>query len=180
MTQISFAPFPVLTTKRLILRQPEAGDAQEVFALRSDGEINRYLGRQPAASTDDAMNFIKAVNENTEANASLYWAITFRDSNKLIGTICLFGFSGEYDRCEIGYELSTGFQGQGIMKEALEKVIDYAFRTLGVGRIEGSVHKDNESSIRLLEKLSFRDAGEPDAAVPELVNYYLLRADGKA
>jgi ribosomal-protein-alanine N-acetyltransferase len=38
-----------------------------------------------------------------------------------VGTICLFGFSDENASCEIGYELLTNFQGQGIMKEGRRK-----------------------------------------------------------
>jgi ribosomal-protein-alanine N-acetyltransferase len=44
----------------------------------------------------------------------LYWAITQTQNGKLIGTICLFDFSEELNQCEMGYELSTDYQGQGI------------------------------------------------------------------
>src|SRR4051812_48731109 len=111
-------PFPILTTERLTLRQLVINDEHEIFALRSDSEINKYLNRQIADTIDDARNFINVVNENINKNDSLYWAITFSDKNILVGTVCLFGFSDENNSCEIGYELLTNFQGQGIMKEA--------------------------------------------------------------
>lgn len=41
-----------------------------------------------------------------------------------------FDFSTENNSCEIGYELMPEFQGQGIMKESAEEVINYAFQTL--------------------------------------------------
>ena len=127
MLNRTFKPFPILTTERLTLRQLSIIDEREIFILRSDREINKYLDRQLSNTIDDARNFINKVNENIDKNDSLYWGITLRDKNILIGTICLYGFSDENDNCEIGYELLLDFQGQGIMMEAVEKVIDYAF-----------------------------------------------------
>jgi ribosomal-protein-alanine N-acetyltransferase len=172
----TFTPFPILTTERLTLRQPEINDEQEIFTLRSDSEINKYLDRQISNTIDDARNFINKINEKIDKNDSLYWAITLRDRNILVGTICLFGFSDENDKCEIGYELLTNFQGQGIMKEAAEKVIDYALNTIKVQKIEAFLHRDNQSSIKLLEKFSFRNSNEPDKTNPELICYHLTNS----
>ena len=176
MLNKTFTSFPILTTERLTLRQLVIADEQEIFNLRSDGEINKYLDRQVSNTIDDARNFINKVNENINKNDSLYWAITLSDRNILAGTICLFGFSDENDKCEIGYELLTNFQGQGIMKEAAEKVIDYAFNTIKVQKIEASLHKDNKRSIKLLEKLSFINSNEPGNTSPELICFYLTNS----
>ncbi|MES2850045.1 MAG: GNAT family N-acetyltransferase [Bacteroidota bacterium] len=176
MLNRTFTPFPILTTEKLTLRQLAISDEQEIFTLRSDSEINKYLDRQISNTIDDARNFIIKVNENINKNVSLYWAITLSDRNILVGTICLYGFSDENDNCEIGYELLTNFQGQGIMKEAVEKVIDYAFNTIKVQKIEAFLHRDNQSSINLLEKLSFRNSNKPDETNPELICYHLTNS----
>ena len=172
----TFTPFPILTTERLTLRQLVVTDEQEIFALRSDIEINKYLDRQVSNTIDDARSFIDKVNENINKNDSLYWAITLSDRNILVGTICLFGFSDENGTCEIGYELLTNFQGQGIMKEAAEKVITYAFNTIKVQKIEASLHRDNQSSIKLLEKFSFKQSNELDNANSDLICYHLTNS----
>lgn len=173
MINRTFTPFPILTTERLTLRQLVINDEQEIFTLRSDSEINKYLDRQISNTIDDARNFINSVNENITKNDSLYWAITLSDSNKLVGTICLYGFSEENDNCEIGYELLTNFQGQGIMTEAVEKVIDYAFNTIKVQKIEAFFHSDNQPSIKLLKKFSFRALNKADETNHDLVSYHL-------
>ena len=179
MINRSFTPFPILATERLILRQLIIDDEQEIFSLRSDGEINKYLNRQVSNTIEDARNFIKKVNENINKNDSLYWAITLSDRNILVGTICLFGFSDENGTCEIGYELLTKFQGQGIMKEAVEKVIDYAFNTIQVKKIEAFFHRDNHRSIKLLDKYSFKQSNELDKENPELLCYHLTNSIDK-
>jgi len=176
MLNKSFTPFPILITERLTLRQPVISDEQEIFTLRSDSEINKYLNRKVSHTIEDARDFINKVNDNINKNDSLYWAITLRDKNILVGTICLFCFSDENDQCEIGYELLTNFQGQGIMKEAAEKVIDYAFNTIKVQKIEAFLHRDNQRSIKLLDKFSFRNSHEPDKTNPELICYHLTNS----
>ena len=176
MLSRTFTPFPILTTERLTLRQLVSNDDHEIFTLRSDSEINKYLDRQIANTIDDARDFINKVNENINKSDSLYWAITLSDKNILVGTICLFGFSDENYTCEIGYELLTNFHGQGIMKEAVEKVIDYAFNTIEVKKIEAFMHRDNQSSIKLLEKFSFRNSNEPDKTNPDLICYHLTNS----
>jgi len=177
MLNRTFTPFPNLTTERLILRQLLIDDEQEIFDLRSDSDINKYLDRPLSKTLDDARSFINKVNENVAKNVSLYWAIALGHTNTPVGTICLFGFSDEDSKCEIGYELLTKFQGQGIMKEAAEKVIQYAFNTIQVQTIEACLHRDNSRSGKLLEKLSFRNSNGPEGTNPELICYQLTNSN---
>ncbi len=147
--------FPVLTTERLILRQLSLDDQQGIFALRTDPKVNRFLDRQLCKTNEEAIDFINKVNDNIEKNDAYYWAITLTDTQRLIGTICLFDFSSENSSCEIGYELMTDFQGQGIMNEAALVVIDYVFQTLKVNKIVACTHSENHSSTNLLLRLNF-------------------------
>jgi len=143
MLKRNFRSLPMFKTERLTLRQLVINDNQEIFTLRSDSEINKYLDRPISHTVDDARNFIKKDVENN----ALYGAVTSSNRNILVGTICLFSFSEENDKCEIGYELLTSFQGQGIMKKAAEKVIDFAFHTLNVQKVEALFHRDNQGSL---------------------------------
>ena len=167
MVNKSFTPFPILTTERLTLRQLSTDDGQSIFALRSDPEINKYLDRQASKTMEDAISFIKKINDNIEKNISIYWAITLTNSQIFVGTICLFDFSDEKNKCEIGYELLTDFQGQGIMKEAAEKVTGYAFQTMRLQKIEALTHIRNRNSIRFLTKSGFKKSIETDNEIPD-------------
>jgi ribosomal-protein-alanine N-acetyltransferase len=165
--------FPTLTTERLTLRQLLESDVQEIFLLRSDAIVNKYLDRQPSETVEGALKFIRKVNENFKNNEGFYWAITQTDNEKLIGTICLFGFSDELKKCEIGYELLPNYQGQGIMNEALNKIIEFTFQTLGLETIDAFTHKDNHSSTKLLQKFSFKKTAIIDGANPNLIVFRL-------
>jgi [ribosomal protein S5]-alanine N-acetyltransferase len=168
MVNRSFTPFPILTTERLTLRQLSTDDGQNILTLRSDTEINKYLDRQASRTIEDAINFINKINDIIKQNVSIYWAITLTNSKTLVGTICLFDFSNEKNKCEIGYELLTNFQGQGIMKEATEKVIDYAFQTMRLQKIEAITHTGNQNSTKLLTKLGFKQSTKADKEIPDL------------
>ena len=165
--------FPTLTTERLTLRQPLESDAQQIFLLRSDAIVNKYLDRQPTRTVEEALHFIRTVNENFKNNEGLYWAITQRGNKKLIGAICLFDFSDELQKCEIGYELLPNYQGQGIMNEALEKIIEFTFQTLELMTINAFTHKDNQSSTKLLQKFYFQETAIIDEANPNLILFRL-------
>jgi ribosomal-protein-alanine N-acetyltransferase len=161
MLNKKFTPFPVLTTERLTLRQLEMKDEQEIFMLRSDVEGNKYIDRALAETIDDARKFIAMINEKIAQDDAMYWAVTLTDTHTFIGTVCLFSFSDEHDSCEIGYELLKKFQGQGLMQEAIKKVIDHCFHIIKVRTLEAVVHKDNEASINLLKKISFNQSTDP-------------------
>ncbi len=161
--------FPVLTTERLTLRQLSETDVKEIFLLRSDPVINKYLGRKPSENLEDALRFIR----NIKSNDFLYWAVTETSNGQLIGTICLFDFSDDLSSCETGYELLTGYQGQGIMHEAMEQVIAFGFHRLGLKTIDAVTHKDNLSSTKLLEKFNFAKTEIVDEGNGDLVLYRL-------
>jgi [ribosomal protein S5]-alanine N-acetyltransferase len=161
----NFNPFPVLKTERVTLRQLVSSDDNEIFALRSNPNVNKYLDRKPSNSIDDAKTFIQAINKNIQGNESIYWAIILNGTEKLIGTICLFNFSDDNLKAEIGYELLPDFQGKGIMQEATSKVIQFGFQQVGLTSIEAYTHSENQSSTRLLEKLDFKKDSDPSENV---------------
>jgi [ribosomal protein S5]-alanine N-acetyltransferase len=173
MLHKNLSSFPTLTTERLTLRQLLESDVQEIFLLRSNVIVNKYLDRRPSETVEEALSFIRKVNENFKNNAGLYWAITQTDNEKLIGTICLFDFSDELKKCEVGYELLPHYQGQGIMHEALKKIIEFTFHTLRLETIDAFTHKDNHSSTKLLQKCNFKKTTIIDEANPNLIVFRL-------
>jgi ribosomal-protein-alanine N-acetyltransferase len=175
MADINFTPFPVLTTERLTLRQLSIDDKQNIFALRSDTQVNKYLDREPSKTIDDAIHFIKKINDNIENNNSIYWVISLTSTKTFVGTICLFDFSNEKESCEIGYELMTKFQGQGLMKEATQVVIDYVFQILKFKKILAFTHYENLNSTNLLLKLNFVKSLETDKEDSNLTIFTLAQ-----
>ncbi|WP_165768424.1 GNAT family N-acetyltransferase [Hymenobacter amundsenii] len=165
MTGKKFTPFPVLQTGRLTLRQLRDSDDHDILALRSNAQVNHYLDRRPSQSLNDARHFIHTVNDNVQRDASIYWALTLRGADNLIGTVCLFNFSENPAKAEIGYELLPAFQGKGFMHEALSPVLHFGFQRAGLRAIEAHTHSENRQSTRVLESLQFKRDGAADANI---------------
>jgi [ribosomal protein S5]-alanine N-acetyltransferase len=154
--QPKFQPFPELKTARLLLRQLRPEDAAEIFFLRSDERVLRYLGKEPASSIKEAEDFIKIIDDNTSTNQGILWGIALLDNpDKLIGTICYWNLLMEHDRADIGFVLHPDHWRKGIMKEALFSVIDYGFGPLGLHSIEARLSAGNKSSAAVLESTGF-------------------------
>jgi ribosomal-protein-alanine N-acetyltransferase len=161
---------PSLKTARLLLRPPNANDAEGLFALRSNKEVNRHLDRKPAHTLQDARHFISIISEKINDYQAYYWVITLHDDPRIIGTILLFNFSADKTQAEIGYELLPAFQGKGLMQEAVTIIIDFAFHTLNLTALEATTVIANTRSIHLLTKFHFllREQSNKDVVIFEL------------
>lgn len=169
MGQSNLEAFPILTTERLTLRQLSENDAHEIFLLRSDTIINRYLDRRPTHTLQAAMDFIKTIKDNSLS----YWAIEHNGNGNLVGTICLFNISEDLKSAEIGYELLTQYQGNGIMEEAAKTVIQYSTDVLRLSTIDAYTHIGNQGSSNLLKRLGFTISQDVDFRNADLVLYQL-------
>jgi len=155
MMQLNFNPFPILTTERLVLRRMDVADAPEMFFLRSDAGMLEYIDREPAKSVDEVVAFIEMVDNGIIANEAINWAITHKDSTRLIGNICIWNVQKEHCRAELGYVLHPDWQGKGIMAEAMQAVLHYAFNTMKLHSAEANVMPANIASVRVLERHGF-------------------------
>jgi ribosomal-protein-alanine N-acetyltransferase len=156
MLQPNFYPFPQIETERLLLRKLKNEDADEIFNLRSDENVMKYIGKDPITSINEAMDFIQLVNNSLSTNFGITWAITLKENpGKLIGTIGHWRLMKEHYRAEVGYMLSPQFWKKGIMKEALIKVIDYGFNEMKLHSIEAHINPENAASAGILEATGF-------------------------
>ena len=170
--------FPELETERLLLRRINEADANEIFELRSDDDVNRYLDRQPASSVADALKHIENLERHMNTSRLPVWAITIKPDPKLVGCILLFEYNEQENSAEIGFELLPNHQRKGIMYEAVNRVIKFAFSDLHLQKISAYVHADNEASLALLKKLHFqkenRDVKEVTSNEQDMHTYILV------
>jgi ribosomal-protein-alanine N-acetyltransferase len=155
-----FTPFPEIETKRLFLRKMTKDDAMEMFHLRSDEKVMRYIDRDRANTVTDAEILIDRINESVDSNNGIMWGIACKETgNKLIGNIGYWRLIKEHYRAEIGYMLNPGFWGKGIMKEAAEAVIKFGFDVMNLHSIEAHINPSNEASAALLISTGFVKEG---------------------
>lgn len=170
---MNFNPFPDLSTDRLDLRQLSRQDENEIFVLRSDERVLQYIDIPKAKTIEDAREFIDKINTYVLNNESVLWAISLKNNNTLIGTICFWNIDKENSVAEIGYILHPDFQGKGIMQEVITKIIDYGFNTMKLKAIVADLHCNNIKSLNLLERNRFvytRKSNEGDFIIYTLAH----------
>lgn len=155
MNTISFLPFQNLESERLLLRQITKDDVNEVFEMRSNPEIMKFVPRPLVTSKEEALEHIKLIQTKIEENTGINWAITLKGNSRLIGIIGHYRISWENLRSEIGYMILPEYHGKGITSEAVKLLIDYGFKTMKMHSLEAIIDPRNHASAKVLEKNNF-------------------------
>jgi ribosomal-protein-alanine N-acetyltransferase len=155
MLALNFTPFPELITERLLLRQLNLQDANELFLMRSDERVMQYLDRPRLQSVEEATAFLEKVMAQEVKNEAVTWVITMKGDTRMIGNICYWQIEKEHYRAEVGYMMHAAYHGKGIMNEALAKVLEYGFNLMKLHSVQANVNPGNMASIKLLERNGF-------------------------
>ncbi len=145
-----------LITARLRLRPVRRGDAPRVQALCNNWNVARMLSRVPYPSSVEVVeSWTGAQTEARKSGLAYNFVITLPDG--LIGVV---GVSRRDDGgCEIGYWLGEPWWGQGLMTEAVGRVVDFARNELSLDRLRSDYFADNPASGRVQQKCGFRITG---------------------
>jgi ribosomal-protein-alanine N-acetyltransferase len=160
-----------LETKRLVLKEIDESNVEDILKIRSNEVINQFVRRNSPKNNYDALQFVLTIKERTRNNETFYWGISLKDQPNLIGTICLWKFSEDRKVAEVGYELLPDYHRKGIMSEALSAVLNFGFNDLHLQEIVAMTNKFNENSKGILLKHDFileeerEDEGFPDNLV---------------
>lgn len=150
---------PTLSTERLHLRWLLPGDVQALFSIFGDADVCRYWSSPPLSNVAAAEALLADIVRGFETRRLFQWGIARRDSGEVIGTCTLADLSAEHRRAALGFALGRPHWGRGFMKEALAAVLRFAFEELALCRLEADVDPRNRASIRLLERMAFRQEG---------------------
>ncbi len=146
-----------LETERLALRKFTMDDAEDVFAYASDPEMTRFVGWGAHQSIEDSREFLRRMIAEYDEPKAATWAIVLRESGRVTGAIALRTMN-EW-RAELGYAIGREHWGQGLMTEAVRRVIDYGFFYCGLYRIEALCDVDHVGSARVMEKCGMQFEG---------------------
>lgn len=155
MKTFSFLPFTTLESERLLLRQITPEDVQEVLELRGNPENMKYIPRPLLKNKEEALDYIKMIQEKIESNEAINWAVTLKPDNKLLGVIGHYRIKWEHYRSEIGYMLLPEVHGKGIATEAINLLVDYGFNKMNMHSLEAVIDPENIASAKVLEKNGF-------------------------
>lgn len=151
--QFPFQNFPILRTKRLLLRSLELNDAESIFDYARQDHVTKYLLWNTHQSIAETILFIERVQTTMNGINPPIWGIEYLQERKIIGTIGMHRYRREHRRTELGYVLHPSYWNQGIMTEAVRSVLQYSFYLLGLHRVEAGVFNGNHSSEKVLQKV---------------------------
>jgi [ribosomal protein S5]-alanine N-acetyltransferase len=153
---LSFDPFPVLETPRLLLRQLQPSDANAIFRNHSDPEVTRYLGRDPDATIEPSRQRLQLALDSVRDHTGIRWGIVLRDEPKvLMGTVGFWKWNKPHFYAEIGYEIGPAFWNNGYMTEAIRAALRFGFDHMELNRVEANIDPENKGSRRTAEKAGF-------------------------
>lgn len=165
-----------IATDRLILKEIDESNVEDILKIRSNDVVNEYVKRIPPKNNYDALDFILTIKKRTQNNETFYWGITYKNQQNLLGTICLYRFSEDRTEAEVGYELLPDHHRKGVMSEALSAVLNFGFNELNLQTILAFTNKFNENSKGLLVKHDFvLQEGRFDEGFPENLVFSLKR-----
>lgn len=151
-------PFPVMRTKNLVLRKMTLEDRYDLFQMRRDPAMHQYTDSRPDESIDDTEAYIHKMLNGIAEGKWIVWAVEHPSAKKVIGTVSIWNIDEEHRLAELGYGIAPDFQGRGLMKEALLKVVDFGFSVMKLKTLNAYTEESNFSSGKLLESCKFRIA----------------------
>lgn len=149
-----------LRTDRLILRKIDFEDIDFILKHFGDEEVCKYMvDNEPITTMEGAKDIINWSHSDKSNPSNNRWLIILKESNKPIGTIGYHRWDRTNNIAEIGYDLSKSYWKQGLMSEALKKVIEFGFSKMSLNRIQAFVHVENAASYNILRKNGFYAEG---------------------
>jgi RimJ/RimL family protein N-acetyltransferase len=171
-----------LRTDRLVLRPLTSADEGAVFVLRSNPEVTRSWDAPPWSDRALAEQFIAASGRLAEEGTGARLAIDRAGDGAFIGWCGLTRWNPEFRSASLGYILDDAAWGHGYATEAVCALLQWAFDTLDLNRVQAEVDTRNAASARVLEKLGFLREGtlREDCVVDGVVSdswvYGLIRS----
>lgn len=147
----------ILTSERLFLREFEKQDLNLLYYLDSDPEIMEYIGL-PKTLQESVDRYQKAQLKYQCGDGLGKWMAVEKETGKSIGWFVLNNLDNS-ELIEVGYRLHQSFWGKGYATEMTVELVKYGFQQLGLDRIAGVTHQENEASKKVLVKAGLKYIG---------------------
>lgn len=160
-----FSDIPTLKTERLVLRGLREYDADDMYEYASMSEVTEFLLWKEHKSLSYTKEYLKYIESRYSVGDFYDWAITLKESGKMIGTCGFAKIDTVNNLAELGYVLNPKYHKMGIATEAAEAVIRFGFEKLEFNRIQARFMEGNTPSLRVMERLGMTFEGFEREAV---------------
>jgi len=143
---------PVLTEGQVVLRDLRASDAASLFALLTTEEVARFIS-PPPTSVEGFERFIAWTHRERAAGKYACFAVTVKGFDTAIGIFQVRDLASGFDTAEWGFAIGSQFWGTGVFEAGANLVLEFAFDTIGVRRLEARAAVKNGRGLGALAKV---------------------------
>ncbi|MDQ7995996.1 MAG: ribosomal protein S5-alanine N-acetyltransferase [Luteibacter sp.] len=153
-----------MRTSRTVIRLLDVEEADVLRRYRTENREHlapwEPLRTESHYTLDGCRLAIEAGLEAARADCGYPFAVLTPDSAEMIASFTFANVvRGVFQACHLGYGIARRHEGQGLMFEALDAAIRYAFGPLDFHRVMANHMPRNERSGRLLQRLGFEKEG---------------------
>lgn len=153
----------VLETRRLILRDWEERDIEDLMEGLGSLEVSRWLAYVPHPYTrEDAQRWVRycaGLAARGEPRAAHEFAIELKPEGKVIGGVSLDRVNRVQGTAGGGIWMNPAYHGHGYGAEAFGRRIAFAFVDLGLRRLENGYFAGNPTSFAMQSKFGYQVEG---------------------
>lgn len=147
-----------LESERLLFRKTTKDDIDEFFFIQLNPNLRRYLGMTKVGN--NLIKNRKFFDESVYDNKDFYrWTIVKKEDNKILGCIYLNIHDKKARTAGIDYWIREDEWGCGYVTEAAQRILEFAFDTLNLNRIESCGAKDNPGTWKVMEHIGLKYEG---------------------
>jgi RimJ/RimL family protein N-acetyltransferase len=143
---------PVLHAGSIRLRELKLSDAASLHALLTTAEVTRFIS-PPPATVEGFERFIAWTQRERAAGAYVCFAIVPEGSDTAVGLFQIRQLDPSFETAEWGFALAQTFWGTGVFAAAAPAVVDFAFGSMQIKRLEARSSVENGRGNGALRKI---------------------------
>lgn len=148
-----------LEGNKINLRRIRMSDSRSIQLHADESEIAHYLTLPSPYTLRDSEALVRRSNRLIRLKKAYHLGIENKKNGEIIGMIGLRSVNLKDKNAEVGYWIGKKYRKKGFTKEALNLILEFAFKNIKLVRIYAVVHARNIASYRLLEHCGFRREG---------------------
>ena len=163
---IAAAAPPIIETDRLVMTRPTPEDFAELAAMAAGEPMFRYSERGPMTVEESWGLLLRHIGQWA---ATPYGVFTLREkgSGRFVGLVGASDFQRQFGEDfdpfpEMTWTIAPDLTGRGLATEAGKAALQWLAREAAAPRTVCLIHADNEASLRVAEKLGFRELRRRD------------------
>ena len=132
----------MLTGGWVTLRELRTDDAASLFALLTTEEVARFIS-PPPSSVEGFEKFIEWTLRQRTVGTYACFAVTLKGFDTAIGIFQVRAGDAGFETAEWGFAIGSAFWGTGVFQEGAGMLLEFAFDTLNVRRLEARAAVQN-------------------------------------